>query len=295
MKKWILVLATLATVSSMACDFHGKTGITIDNDLWIGPHDKNAAGITKEDFDKAIDDVEALYTDIVASAGGTLKVVRNWDDGTVNAFARQTGGTWEVHMFGGLARHETVTPDGFALVVCHELGHHLGGAPRKLDWFGQIRWAANEGQADYWGVSKCFRKLLEGRGDSLTVVNKMDVDPEVQKTCDAQFGTSPEQTAICVRSAYAGRSLASLFHSLRGLSEDLSFSVKDPAEVEKTYHGHPMPQCRMDTYFAASACDIASHIDTDMDDPTIGTCNRTDGFQKGLRPLCWYNPSEYNN
>jgi hypothetical protein len=33
-------------------------------------------------------------------------------------------------MFGGLARHELVTDDGFMMVVCHETGHHLGGAPR---------------------------------------------------------------------------------------------------------------------------------------------------------------------
>ncbi len=293
MKKWILLLALVSSFSSWTCDFHGESGITIDNDLWIGPNDKNAAGVTKEQFDGAINDVEAIYNEIVTSHGGALKVVRNWDDGTVNAFAKQTNGDWEVHMFGGLARHETVTPDGFALVVCHELGHHLGGAPRKMDWFGQIRWAANEGQADYWGISKCFRKLLEKRGDSLEVVKTMTVDPEVQTVCDAEFGASQEESAICVRSAYAGRSLSSLFHSLRGLTEELSFSVKDPAVVTATSHSHPLPQCRLDTYFSAASCGIASNIDTDMEDPNIGTCNRTKGDTTGVRPLCWYNPSEY--
>ena len=34
-------------------------------------------------------------------------------------------------MFGGLAGHETITTDAFALVACHELGHHIGGAQRK--------------------------------------------------------------------------------------------------------------------------------------------------------------------
>ena len=85
----------------------------------------------------------------------------------MNAFAKQGASTWEVHMYGGLARHQAVTADGFALVVCHELGHHLGGAPQKVDWFGRLRWASNEGQADYWGTAKCFRKLLEERGRQL--------------------------------------------------------------------------------------------------------------------------------
>jgi hypothetical protein len=290
MKKWILLLTLAMTASAWTCDESGHTGITVKNNMWIGAHDKAANSMTREQFDRAIDDVEALYNSVVTNEGANLKVVRNWDDGTVNAFAKRSADTWEVHMFGGLARHETVTEDGFALVVCHELGHHLGGAPRKLDWFGQIRWAANEGQADYWGVSKCFRKLLEKRGDSMAVVATMTVDPEVKNVCEAKFGASPEETAICIRSAYAGRSLASLFHALRNLTEDLSFAVKDASEVTSTYHGHPMPQCRLDTYFAASACDVASHIDTDMEDPNIGTCNRQNGDTVGLRPLCWYKP-----
>lgn len=290
MKKWILLLALSLGFNTWSCDEAGQTGITIDNDLYIGAFDKAANSMTQDQFNKAISDVEAIYNDIVSSEGASLQVVRNWDDGTVNAFAKRTGDVWEVHMFGGLARHETVTEDGFALVVCHELGHHLGGAPRKTDWFGQTRWAANEGQADYWGVSKCFRKLLEKRGDSIQVVSQMTVDSEVQKQCEAQFGTSPEETAICIRSAYAGKSLSSLFHALRNLDTELSFATKDPAVVTATNHAHPMPQCRLDTYFSAATCDVASHIDTDMEDPNIGTCNRKDGFSMGLRPLCWYKP-----
>ena len=64
----------------------------------------------------------------------------------------------------------------------------------------------------------------------------------------------------------------------------------DEKVVDTTYHGHPMPQCRLDTYFAAAKCDIASSVDTDNDDATIGTCNRQDNYTEGLRPLCWYKP-----
>ena len=278
----------------MACDFHGKTGITIENDLWIGANDKSAAGITLDEFNKAIDDVTALYGEVVVNEGSNLKVVRNWNDGTVNAFARRTATDYEVHMFGGLARHETITADGFALVVCHELGHHLGGAPRKLDmWTGNLRWAANEGQADYWGTSKCFRKLLEKRADSVEVVSKMEVEEEVRATCEASFPASTEDAAICVRSTYAGRSLASLFHALRNLSEPLSFETKDPSVVKSTYHGHPLPQCRLDTYFSAATCTVNSSVDTDANDPNIGTCSRHHGETEGVRPLCWYQPSEF--
>ncbi len=292
MTKWIL-LALVFCSASFACDHHGSEGITIENSLWIGPHDKNAAGISEKEFNEAIDEVESIYKEIVADHGASLKIFRKWDDGTVNAYAKQDNNVFEVHMFGGLARHETITADGFRLVVCHELGHHLGGAPRKTDWFGSVRWAANEGQADYWGVSKCFRKVLEHNGDSLKVVKKMDVDPAVTKSCSDKFADA-EQAAICVRSALAGNSLSSLFHALRGLTDPLSYTTKDPAVVKSTFHGHPLPQCRLDTYFEAALCDIDSSIDTDMDDVNIGTCNRTKGDETGLRPLCWFNPEQYN-
>jgi len=75
-------------------------------------------------------------------------------------------------MFGGLARHETMTPDGFATVVCHELGHHLGGVPKKFSWFGNS-WASNEGQADYFGIMKCLRKMFEHE-DNVKIVKEID-------------------------------------------------------------------------------------------------------------------------
>ena len=87
--------------------------------------------MTQETFNAVIDSVETIYAPIVAEYGGRLKVERKWDDGTANAYAQRSGSTYKVSMFGGLARHETITPDGFALVVCHEIGHHIGGAPKK--------------------------------------------------------------------------------------------------------------------------------------------------------------------
>ena len=157
--------------SVLACSMDGKGGFLPENDLYIPSSVKSINGITKEEFDKAIDEVEHIYAPIVSSLGGNLQIERNWDDGTVNAYASQSGKTWKVAMFGGLARHATITKDAMALVVCHELGHHIGGAPKKGAaagtgggwWGGQtsgsaISWASNEGQADYFATLKCLRK-----------------------------------------------------------------------------------------------------------------------------------------
>ena len=154
-----LILSSTQTVS-MACDIHGNSGFMPKNNLNISSLsvDKATNGMTKERFQAIISRVSNVYSSIVKEKGGNLVMDNRWDDGTVNALAEQKADKWIVHMYGGLARHPLVTDDAFMMVVCHELGHHIGGAPRKNN--GKD-WAANEGQADYFGAMKCMRRILE--------------------------------------------------------------------------------------------------------------------------------------
>lgn len=288
---FIKALAMIAALSYsaqvLACDLHGKTGIVEENDEYISVDDKAAGGITETQFNRVIDKVINVYEDVVADEGGKLVVERKWMDGTVNAYARQIEDTWMVSMFGGLARHKAITEDGFTLVVCHELGHHLGGAPRKFR-NGKTVWASNEGQADYWGTMKCLRKVWANE-NNVAVSNKLVVDGSVKKKCNATYRNSNDR-AVCYRGAMAGKSLASLFRHLRKMPTEVDFSDPVTTEVETTYDGHPMPQCRLDTYFRASLCKVKAYVDVSYVDPSVGTCTRAGGQIKGSRPKCWYNP-----
>lgn len=40
-----------------------------------------------------------------------------------------------------------MTRDGLALVICHELGHHFGGAPKST--VPLKKWNSYKGQVDY--------------------------------------------------------------------------------------------------------------------------------------------------
>jgi len=266
---------------------HGTSGIVEENDLWLDVNHKTDNGMTEDIFNDVLDHVEELYAPIIADRGKTLKVQRKWDDGTVNAYAQQTGNLWRISMFGGLARHQAVTADGFALVACHELGHHLGGLPKKRSWWGGS-WASNEGQSDYFGNSKCLRKYFE-KDSNIDVVAQMDVPELVSEKCMTNF-TSAEEVAICERGAMAGLSLAGLFHDLRDMDEPLRFDTPDPSVVSSTDHNHPASQCRLDTYYQAALCGVSAYVDVSDDDATTGTCNRVARDIDGLRPLCWYKP-----
>jgi hypothetical protein len=269
-----------------ACDLNGKTGFMPENNLRISKYDKETNGMTKEKFEAIINRVYTNYSSIVASKGGTLEMDTNWDDDTVNAYASRTGSTWYVTMYGGFARHPLVTDDGFLLVVCHEIGHHLGGAPK----FGNLgnTWASYEGQADYFGSLKCLKRILSN-DDNQAIVAKMTIDPEAKSKCEMVY-KSGDEIALCERIAMAGKSLALLIGNLSGNS-NIAFNTPDPFVVKETYDLHPWAQCRMDTYFSASLCDKAFSEDVSDKSPINGTCIKKDGYAVGPRPLCWYRPT----
>ena len=278
----------LLSAQSFAASVH-MCNFAPENNLYISADDKNAGTMTEERFNKIIDRVEAVYKPIVKTKGGNLVVQRNWTDGTVNAYASRSGSTWNVAMFGGLARHKFVTDDGFMMVVCHELGHHIGGAPKKDDRWGMGKsWATNEGQADYFGTMKCLRNYFQDE-DNQAVVAKMKIPAVVTAKCSTVY-KSQEEIAICQRSAMAGYSVGRLFNDLSG-DGVVDFSKPDAAVVKTTYHNHPASQCRLDTYYQAALCDKALTDEVSATDEFAGVCALKNGDAIGNRPSCWYKES----
>ncbi len=292
LKNLILSTSVLALLTGnvFACTVDGSEGILPENDMWISADAKSAANSNLDEakFNEVIDSVVDVYAPIIRSLGGKLNVERNWSDGTVNAYAHRKNGMWNVAMFGGLARHNTITPDGFALVVCHEVGHHIGGAPKKASWFST--WASNEGQSDYFATSKCLRKVFRNDNNK-AIVAALNVPQTVIATCAKQFNNADDQ-AICQRGAMAGMSTAKLFQALRKQPDAPKFDTPDAAVVSKTDDNHPQTQCRLDTYFAGAICDIDDNTDVDQRDEEAGVCYRANGDSTGVRPLCWFAPKK---
>ena len=279
-----ILLTFLLIPSALPCDEFGNSGFLPENDMEISVDAKIRNDMTEERFNEIIDKVVDVYTPIVKKKRGKLKMKRLWTNNTVNASAQRFFRTWVVNMYGGLARHPDITDDAFLMVVCHEMGHHLGGAPKSSS-NPLLRWASNEGQSDYWGAMKCFRRSLKDE-DSIAVVATLgNVDPLAQASCSAAFNDENE-VALCVRSSMAGKSLSKLL----GRGRATIFDTPDPTIVKKTNNAHPNGQCRLDTYFQGSLCEKDIFDEVDNKDPNLGVCSRKDGYENGLRPLCWYKP-----
>ncbi|MFZ8934727.1 MAG: M48 family metalloprotease [Bacteriovoracaceae bacterium] len=294
-----LLLFAFTAFNGWTCDEFGNTGIVEENDLRIAAWDKaNSNSMTKSEFIQIISQIERIYSPIFRSKGKTLVIKKDWEDSVVNAYAKLSGTTAHVVMSGGLARHPVITNDALALVVCHEVGHHIGGAPTKnVRSFGgrSISWASNEGQADYWGSLKCMRRYLSTQ-DNVSYIDSIKIPTEVKNLCEGSFHDLDSQ-AICMRTTLAGHSLASMFRAIRTrngrVMNELSYVNKDPRVVKNMDDAHPAPQCRLDTYFSGSLCDKDIRETVSYTDFNSGVCTQVNGYNAGTRPKCWYRPPNY--
>lgn len=286
----IVVLSLALSSTAFSCTEDGSSGIIEDNSLRIPVGSKFAGGISEAEFGKVIDDLEAIYVPVIKKMGGKLVINRLWTNETANASAsRSLGNTWTVNMYGGLARHPAITKDGFSLVLCHEIGHHIGGAPKNSGILGLMKWASNEGQSDYWATSKCLRTLF-WNDNNQQIVKKMNAPEALVSACE-KANSNKDEAAICVRGGMAGASVAGFFAAARNQAAS-KFETPDTSKVAKTNNSHPATQCRLDTYFQGALCEKSHTEDVSQKDEVQGTCHGFTGHKSGLRPLCWFKPTK---
>ena len=94
-----------------------------------------------------------------------------WESGTINSQAWRLGLARNVRVYGGLARHPRITRAGLALMLAHETGHHLGGAPRDPD----MPWISWQGQADYWAANVGMRKVFGLHARNMTLRGALQI------------------------------------------------------------------------------------------------------------------------
>lgn len=261
-------------------------GFVPENSMYIPVGLYQTGGITEAQFNQVMDRMEQLFTADIERAGDKFQINRLWDDGTVNASAQRDGNTRVLNMYGGLARHKAIGIEGMALVACHELGHHNGGAPKVNSWYGGA-WATNEGGADYYATGKCLRRYF-AQDDNASIVATLDIDPTAKAACAAQYSNQQDQL-ICLRISEAGQQVANLFMDLSGDSAPAKYNTPDKTVVRRTNDAHPATQCRLDTYFQGSLCHVGESEAPSDTDYKAGSCY-TPRDTVGYRPLCWFAP-----
>ncbi len=209
-----------------------------------------------------------------------LNIRLNWESDRVNAHAtRDDQGDMLLSVDGGMLKHPLMGPDAFMAILCHELGHHLGGAPRQFRGNTQMRsWSSAEGQADYYAASKCLPALWEDQ------TSNEQSSPEWDKALGLCQGDK-----LCARVSMAGLAVARIFASLRDGYTLPALEGRTSFPALSTVYGHSTPQCRLETFMAGSLCMDRKDSAFDPQDPFSGTCS--EGV--GARPTCWFMPEDF--
>ncbi len=291
-----LILAGLLGLSFMAqASWLDPNSIRKD----LAPIKASQSNMSETEFNGILANIQKSYEPLVANLGGKLNVSGNWKDEKLNAAAGQMFGTWRVIITGGLARRPELTPDAFTLILCHELGHHLGGfaiAPQRTPF--EAPWASNEGQADYFSTQVCARKIW-GADLEVNAGFRDKASDKVRLQCDSVWFNIEDQN-LCYRTLAAVKSMTTTMAVLteRPIPE---LETPDESKVDQTDHGHPMPQCRMDTAVQGALCMAAFNeglipgkgfnpIDSGEaeEEAALFSCTHLSGFSVGLRPACWF-------
>ena len=235
-------------------------------------------GITQDQFNAVIAAAKTVYDPIVSKLGGQLVINALWTNDTVNANASRSGTTWTVNMYGGLARRAEVTTDGFGVVLCHEIGHHVGG----YFFYSGTDWAAAEGQSDWYATQACARRLWAA--DTAKNAEFRNTAPQVLKDkCDNEWATT-EQQDLCYRVGMAGKSAADLLGALQGTT--VSFTTPDTTVVTRTNTAHPAAQCRLDTYLTGALCTVQADLNTIPGLNAAGGRNSAEAERDAARTRC---------
>ena len=287
MLKYSLGLA-LISISSLACT-DGEGFLPPNSRKY--PVDQKTTGLTVEQYHEAIDKVLKVYSPIAKSYGASIDAERLWESETVNAgtIRRDNGKKWVLRLYGGFARHPHISQDGYMLVICHEIGHHIGGAPKKYYPDRGTIWASTEGQSDYFATLKCLRKVF-ARDNNQEIIRTREIPDSIRSECQLSFTTDGER-ALCVRTGLAGISVAAVNADIRRAPLP-DIEDEDTNVVDTTYNAHPEPQCRLNTYFAGAICPVPSYQTVSQINEVKGTCHPKLDYTRGLRPPCWYRPKE---
>lgn len=294
MKAMILLFVLILSYELLASDLADKTESCFpENNLEIpvmqaGPKGKIPGaksihtGLTLDELKMTIGIFEKVWNPILSKKyGKVLKFKNEWESGKVDTFTtRDDENNPLIVIRGGLVRHPDMTVEGMMLILCHELGHHYGGAPKNFRGRSTRRsWSSAEGQADYFAANKCMPRILNE-----TFVYKVSKDlGMVDKACDNE---------VCKKIVPAAMSVGKVFATLRADWKPPVISERSNVKVYSTYYKHPMPQCRFDTFVAGSLCTSEYEQDFDDNDHRIGSC-LGEMTPQAARPRCWFSPEDY--
>lgn len=234
-----------------------------------------------------INEIKELYEPWAKAHEKNFTITINKDSLVESAEAYSDGTNLRLGIQQGLLQSPRLSEDGFRMVLCHEIGHLLGGAPRRnvpFEWTGPVAedslsFLSSEGEADYYASLVCFRKLVKGQ-DHSKIKELKQAPARLVGLCNSAFKDSPEDSLICQRAALGGLNLLKLTYEFP-ISLEAQDQTVAPQLIRDSY---PDRQCRLDTFVAGALCRNEFPLSLDFMDASRSDCPQPEAS----RPKCWY-------
>lgn len=246
------------------------------------------SAVSKIEMEHLKNRVHELYGPLAQDKGYSLDIVYEYDNKLPGAYARKIipEKKWNITVNGDFLNHPEMTYETFALVLCHEVGHFLGGAPfvqgKRLTaavFQTAPKHMSNEGQADFFATADCGKKIF---GDNYFSKKSRDLPDVIKNKCE--FSITDRET--CLRLAENSKKVVDVYGEIaskfdRVTYPKVSYTEKENFLTERTLDivgEYATLQCRMDTMMAGIECDYNLN----------GECINRFGKVEEMRPRCWY-------
>lgn len=196
--------------------------------------------VTEQDYIQIIQRFMGFATaDIYAQYRKPLLIPNEWESPFFAGYAKLDEKYAQISLWGGLVRAPGSTRGALVAILCHELGHLLGGEPRQR--IAGADWASLEGQSDFFAAKTCMPRFFKAYPQF-----SLNISEKVVKKCGDDL--------ICQKTLQAGLEMMNLL-------QRYSFKEYTPVDLqtlapatEELITSYPSEQCRLDTYVHGARC-----------------------------------------
>lgn len=261
MKKIILFMVCMIfSFSSLADEIQEKTQLTVMEKTLIHIFTPYIEQIGLKKITINQDFENTLYTGGVVVEDGVVKITFGSEFQTL---------------------YPNLSEDGYAHILCHELGHIMGETPEDIQQKTKV--LSPEAESDYFSSAVCLKKLFR----EYTVTEFKVIDPIVKTKCQLSYQLISEQL-LCERVAMSGVEFFTEFHHslkrIRAISgNDKFYAIPDLSKEDTNFYTfYPSLQCRAETVANGAYCSTSEAL---WDNQELDWhCQKS----LGKRPSCWY-------
>lgn len=213
---------------------------------------ENFSGLQESDVLFLFRLLEKEYGNSIGNRTLSISADFNWLQPYMGAGSKMLDGEFSVMIWGGMVRAPFMNVGVLSSILCHEIGHRLGGPPHQI-FDGKEDWSSAEGQSDHFAATQCLPKLyriLKNTSQSYLQQEKEDMSTKICKKVPLS------ERAQCEWVATAGIDMIQFLQVYYNFDLPIPNPENSPTEkVRETLHTqYPSPQCRMEIFKVGAAC-----------------------------------------